>query len=305
MPAPQKFCGGSSSRIPHRFATFVAGALAATTTASFESAEAAMVFTDLDLYLDPETDPSAGRIDLNGDGVADIGLVVDQGSSPDSAGNMGLALVGGLNGASIAFSGNYPTAFQEGSLISSSLSFQKGIGAIAVSSGGPLGSQGEWLRGNDAYLGARFEVAGEYFFGWLHAVWNPEANALTIDQVAFDDSGSAALISSPPVPVAEEPENFQLEVGSIYDPEHGRIEWTWPVLANKTYELQRSTNLLDWKTIHAVTPIADGQARFLDDELTYAPPTRCFYRVKQSDQEASASLLLLALGLRRRRDEKN
>jgi hypothetical protein len=75
------------------------------------------------------------------------------------------------------------------------------------------------------------------------------------------------------------------------------MEVSWPVLAGKTYELQRSCNLEDWETIHVVTPSRDGRESFLDHENSKYPPPRMFYRVVQSQ----SSLLLLAMGVPRRR----
>lgn len=292
-PTPPR---GSDCGIPTRFASLATGMLAALgTAASFESAEAALVYTSLDFVIDPELDPIEGRIDLNGDGVADLGIMVDEASYPDVAGNEGVAFAGGLEGAALVFAGNYPAALQASDMISASMSFRPGIGTMAISSGGFLGSRGEWFSGEDAYLGARFQVDGNYFYGWVHAVWDAELGSMSIEEAAYEDSGEAAQIIEQP----QEPEDFSLALGSVFDPAGGRIEWTWPVLGGETYELQRSVDLSEWRTIHTVTPSTNGEERYLDEELSEAPPLKCYYRVKRT--EASASLFLLALGIPHRR----
>lgn len=292
MPLPSRTRVGSDSAIPSRYAALAAGSLAVS-VATFECAEAALVFTSPQLTLDPESDPIEGRLDLNGDGRAEVGLLVDYTSFADEAGHRGVVLGGGLDGASIAFSGRYPMAFQASDVIAASLSFRTAIGIMAFSSGGIRGSRGEWFAGGEAYLGARFQMDGTYFYGWIHAIWDPASNAMTIDLAAYEDSGGAAHIVEQPA----EPENFRLDLGSVFDPDGGRIEWVWPVLAGKRYELQRSLDLNNWHTIYTVTPARDGEASYLDQEYSSAPRKRCYYRVKQSE----ASLFLLALGIPRRR----
>ena len=270
-----------------RYAGLTVGGVAVA-CANFESAEAALVFTAPDLWIDPESNPINGRVDLNGDGLAEFGVVVGTASAPDEKGNVGMMHGGGLFGAEIAFSGRYPIAFQASQLIGASLSFRTAIGTFAFSSAGLLGGRGGWFAGADAYIGARFQTWEGYFYGWIHAVWNPSNNTLIIDSAAYEDSGASALITK------DQPDNFRLSWEADSVP--GRVDLSWPALAGKTYKLQRTTDLEHWETIHVVTPLRDCAESFLDDEYVGDPPSHLFYRVEQSQ----SSLLLLALGVPRR-----
>jgi hypothetical protein len=265
--------------------------------ATFESSEAALVFTAPLLELDPEIDPIYGRVDFNADGEAEVGVTVGMASAPDAMGNIGMVNGGGLFGAQIAFSGKYPAAFQASDLISASLSFRTAIGVLAVSSAGRLGARGNWFAGRDAYLGARFLMGDAYFYGWVHAVWNPATNTMTIDLAAYEDTGQAAHI----VPQPALPEDFHVRVSPASTPFEGGVVAEWPVLAGKTYELQRCTRMGEWETIHTVTPRIDGEATYRDEETVGTPPRKVFYRVKQCE----SSLMLLALGVPRSRRKRS
>ncbi len=292
MPLSRHAAGGLPAGIVSRYARLAASGVAAS-VAGFESTEAALVFTAPNLSIDPDDDAILGRIDLNGDGLAEVGVTVGAARFPDANGNNGMVQGGGLFGAFIAFDGRYPAAFHASDLISGSLSFRTAIGTLALSSGGLLGSRGGWFGGQDAYLGARFQMNEVFYFGWIHAVWDPASNTMNIDLAAYEDSGGAAQIVEQPA----EPENFALSLGSVFDLGAGRIQLVWPVLAGKTYELQRSQGLNEWHTIYSVTPAIDGEESYLDEEFASAPKKRCFYRVKQSEM----SLVMLALGVPRRR----
>jgi hypothetical protein len=246
--------------------------------------------------IDPDSDPTEGRVDMTGDGVAEIGVIVGSASLPDVNGNTGIVLGGGLDGAAIAFEGRYPMAFEASELITASLSFRTAIGTLAFSSGGLLGSRGEWFSGRDAYLGTRFQVDDEIYYGWVHVIWDPESNTVNLGLSAYEDSGEAALIAPQPA----EPEDFRLTLLEGTDIEAGRVELSWPMLAGKTYELQRTTDLENWETIYAVTPYIDGEEIFMDEDFDPVHSPQRFYRVKQSE----SSLLMLALGIPTRRRRK-
>lgn len=287
----------SVAGILKRYSRLAAGGLAAVGGATFESSEAALVFTAPNIFLDTDTDPIEGRVDFNGDGNAEVGVVVGSASAADENGNIGMVLGGGLFGADIAFAGRYPIAFQASDFVGESLNFRTAIGTLALSSAGRLGSRGDWFAGRDAYLGARFRMGEEYFYGWVHAVWDPSINTMVIDLAAYEDTGGPAHIMAQ----KEKPDAFYPTIEGGSNPAEGRVEVSWPALAGKTYELQRSAGLDDWETIHVVTPYMDGKETFLDEEFVDEPQAEAFYRVKQNDMP----LLLLAFGMlaRRRKGE--
>ena len=282
----------SEAGILRRYARLALGGATAS-VAAFESAEASLVYTAPDIFLDPATDPIAGRIDLNGDGTPEVGVVVGSASVADENGNIGMVHGGGLDGAFIAFSGIYPLALEASDYVGSSLSFRRGIGTLAFSSAGFLGSRGEWFSGRDAYLGARFLMGEQYFYGWLHAVWDPKTSTMRIDLAAYEDSGAAAHIEEQKAL----PDHFSITIEPTSDPTAGQMALSWPVLAGRTYELQRSTDLEDWETIHVIVPYRDGVESFVDDGYAESPKSKSFYRVGQR----GSCLMLLALGIPRRR----
>lgn len=284
----------SVSGILNRYTKLAVGGVATATCASFESAEAALIFTAPNIFLDHESDPIEGRVDFDANGVAEVGVVVGLASAPDANGNVGIVLGGGLFGADIAFSGRYPVAFHASDFVTEALDFRTAIGTMAMSSAGLLGSRGNWFSGMDAYLGARFVIEGDNFYGWVHAVWDPSINTMMIDLAAYEDTGGAARI----IPQPKEPENYSITFGSKTDLSAGRIELSWPMLAGKTYELQRTKDLQTWNTIHVITPYIDREEVYLDQSDGDDPEVpRCFYRVKQNEM----SLMLLALGVPRRK----
>lgn len=252
-----------------------------------------MIYTSPYLELDPEIDPIEGRVDFNGDGLADVGVTVGTASFPDAQGNSGMVHGGGLFGAWIAFSDGYPVALQASDWVTESLDFRSDIGTLALSSAGRLGSRGPWFEEPDAYLAARFMFEEQYYYGWVHAVWNPTSNTLSIDMAAYEDTGEAAHIVLPPTV----PEEFAVTFGELSDPSAGRIEVVFPVLGGESYEVQRTVDLETWETLGVINAAEDGTETFLDEFTAGARP-RGFYRVKQMEL---SPLCLLALGALRRR----
>ncbi len=117
---------------------------------------------------------------------------------------------------------------------------------------------------------------------------------LSVD--AAPDTGDMAPAHIIPQP--KDPENYSITFGSRTDLSAGRIELSWPMLAGKTYELQRTKDLQTWNTIHVITPYIDREEVYLDQSDGDDPEVpRCFYRVKQNEM----SLMLLALGVPRRK----
>ena len=250
---------------------------------------------DLVLTAPPGGSGTFGRIDLNGDGIDNVTLLVGSATSSNSAGYNGVVNLFGQGGAQLAYTpGSYPTAFQAGEFIGSSLYFQGGVQTLAFSSGGWRNGRGNWYGGADAYFGVLFQIGELFHYGWVHAVWDPDLNTLSVDRTGYEDTGDRAEVL-PPTP--DYPPDFQHHFGDKTDAENGIIEVIWPVLAGKTYNLQRSFDLDEWSTIYSKTATADGEIIYLDNEFESAPKEKCFYRV---GQQLGSPLLLLALGLRRK-----
>lgn len=255
-----------------------------------------MIYSSPYLELDPEIDPIAGRIDFNGDGLAEVGVTVGTASFPDAQGNSGMVHGGGLFGAWIAFSDGYPVALQASDWVTESLDFRSDIGTLALSSAGRLGSRGRWFEEPDAYLAARFMFEEQYYYGWVHAVWDAATNTLSVDMAAYEDTGDAAHIVLPPAV----PEDYGITFGELSDPSAGQIEIEFPVLGGQTYEVERSIDMENWETLGVITPTEDGTETYLD-QFPIGTQSRAFYRIKQMEL---SPLLLLAFGaIRRRRSQ--
>jgi hypothetical protein len=255
-----------------------------------------MVVIEQNLVLTPPNSAGTfGRIDIDGDGNPDVTITVGTATAYDESGHNGILRLFGVNGAQVAYlPGAYPIAFQASDMVGSTLDFQGGVRTLAFSSGGWRGGRGGWFGGGDAYFGMRFPIGGIFYYGWVHAVWNADLNTLSVDRSGYNDSGAAAVV----LPRAPEyPPNFQHRFGEETDLENGTIEVIWPVLAGKTYEVERSIDLHEWTSIHTVSAEADGELSYLDNEFAGMPKEQCFYRV---GQHLGSPLLLLALGLRRR-----
>lgn len=246
-----------------------------------------------------------GQIDLNGDGVDEVNLVVNDGSTLDPAGHSGQVTVGALAGVGLAgveppfLQRFYPTAFQPTASVGFSLNFEQYfLGIVAWSSSRTgLGSAGEWYGGNDAYIGVQFDIGGVPHYGWIHTVWDPDTNTLTVDRVAYEDSGLPAYIFLPTV----ETDGVGLSIARAAAPDDDTVELRWPVRCGYTYELERTDNLspTGWSTIFTTTPSADGEAAHVDTGVDVNVEVKSFYRVKRSE----APLFLLAMGRRRRREK--
>lgn len=264
---------------------------------SFESTEAANVIVDIDFSLTGGSgSPVFDGVDLDGNGQDDILFVLGTASTTDPNGYDGIINGFGLGGAAIAVtSAGAPIAFQASDLVGSSQSFTSAILTLAFSSGGALGGRGAWVGGEDAYLGVRFTLGGLLRYGWIHLVWDPATELLEADRFGYQDDGSVAVV--PPAPEVFPPE-FGVFYGPATDADAGRVEAIWPVLAGRTYVLERSLDLETWEQIYVATAPADGEMNFLDDAYENDPQPEQFYRV---GQQSPMSLVFLALGMGRRR----
>lgn len=168
----------------------------------FESAQAALVVTPSTINLtdDPGVPPVA-MVDLDGDNTPEVGVLIFS-ASLLSAQGVGSASLAGNIGTGGFF---YPTAFQPGSTVGPSLFFSANslgaphsFGTLANSLGGPGGpGVGDWLGGGGGYLGAKFTIGGQEHYGWVHVMWDPGSDALTIDQVAYDNTPNASAMVTP------------------------------------------------------------------------------------------------------------
>ncbi|NNM29168.1 MAG: hypothetical protein HKO57_06585, partial [Akkermansiaceae bacterium] len=184
-----------------------------------------------------------------------------------------------------------------GDAIGSGLGFSSAIGTLALSSAGPAGGIGAWWGGNDAYIGVMFDIGGATHYGWVHAVWDPSVNTLSIDRVGYENTGAAAVVPGPdPYPI-----DLDITVVPNAGPEGAAMDLRWQVEAGFTYELERSDDMNTWTTIRTVTPGLCGEESFVDTPPGESTGGPYYYRVKRS----STSLLWLALGLpgRRRRTQ--
>ena len=269
--------------------------------ASFDASDGAMVVTSGLVTVGVDTPPQDARIDLDNDGAYDFGIAMTEGLGPDGAGRDIWVTMDAFGAdrdfafaSAAAVTGGDPTALSAGGTVGSSLYFGGGIEWLAASSGLVFNGLGNWFGGNDAFVGLKFGPAGSQVFGWVHVIWDPDAEVVILDQWGYEDSGSAAVIPM----VSADPPIGSVGFGDILEPQQGRVKLVWPVHTGYTYELQRADVLSpgSWTTIHTVSPTADGEASFLDDEFEGSPKTHCFYRVQRS----SVPLVLLAMGRRRK-----
>lgn len=178
--------------------------------AGFESSQAELIVTPSAVSLSNNPGaPPAASFDLNGDLQADVGVLVFSASFATAQGVNGAALAGSTGGGGFF----YPTALQPGDLVSSgltfganSLSFPNSFGTMANS----FSSVGNWTGGNDAYLGVTFTAGTDQHYGWVHVVWDPSSDTLSVDQFAYESVAGA------PAGVIPEPSSLTLlALGSV------------------------------------------------------------------------------------------
>lgn len=132
--------------------------------------------------------------------VPDVGILIFSASfaSAQGLGNVSLAGTVGPGGFF------YPTAFQPGSLVGPGLFFGANSGDVpnsfgtlanSLGAGGP--GVGNWMGGGDAYLGARFTIGVDAHYGWVHVVWDPDSDSLSVDQYAYDNSPNSSAMVTP------------------------------------------------------------------------------------------------------------
>lgn len=155
--------------------------------------------SNTDLVNNATTVPTLD-IDMDGDGNNDVKVTVATASMLSAQGlGAGNGMLAGAVGTGGFF---YPTAFQGPSTIGSALGFG-GNEFDAPNSFGTLANGvlfGNWATpgGHDAYLGVKFDIGGNSHFGWVHVIWDPNADAVTIANHAFESQpGVAAVIPEP------------------------------------------------------------------------------------------------------------
>jgi len=192
------------------------------------SAEAAVVYTDVDPDETYNTDGDLYELDVNNDGTPDFSLYVVDFTYPGIFSTTASgATYGGLfrdvfmipaSGNSVAgsYGGTfaYPYALNSGDLIGPALSFQdvtfqSMVYYLAVldfpepGSTLPFLSSGNWIGVNDKYLGLKFQIDGDTHYGWARLDCGADHHSFTIKDYAYEtiaDEPIEAGEVAPPVP---------------------------------------------------------------------------------------------------------
>jgi hypothetical protein len=128
-------------------------------------------------------------LDVNNDGVTDFELQVSK---------TGQILLYNATVSVLASTGNaianYGAALSGGTLINSSLIWTTSATLRSYRDysgfGGPKGFYGSWSTGTDQYLGLRFNLGADSFYGWVRLNINVSTSSasLTIKDYAFDNT---------------------------------------------------------------------------------------------------------------------
>lgn len=169
--------------------------MAAVAAMAAQPATAAVVYTD----IDPDTTFTGVNgdylLDLNGDGVDDFNLQFTVGSASRSVRiypSVGNEVLGSGNSSFF-----YPFALSLNDPISAAQSAWNG-----TANGGYLtlawlyttgGSYGNWFGASDKYLGLRFQVGGNWHYGWCRLDIDATCTYMTVKDYAYDSSPNTAI----------------------------------------------------------------------------------------------------------------
>lgn len=165
-----------------------------------KGASAAVVYTD----INPDYNGGVGNtynLDLNNDGTADFEIY------HDGFYNLFLAPLAANNEALGTGSSNYqyPYALNTGASISASASgnwnnngFSTGYQSLNY---GSYGTFGHWVNVADKYLGLRFQVGGNTYYGWARLTVNSDGSSWIVKDYAYEDTPGVGITAGAGIPV--------------------------------------------------------------------------------------------------------
>jgi hypothetical protein len=165
MQSSAKPISSSLSRVLNAY-TLAAGAAGVSLLAVARSANAEVVYTPVHVSLDG-TGESGYRLDVNHDGVQDFGFTLINSSI---GGELQVGAEGLGNGVLFNGVAPGPAALKPGAAIGPAKSFYGCVGScgyIFMATIFPGGSEGNWLNVTNRYLGLKFYVGKDVYYGWV------------------------------------------------------------------------------------------------------------------------------------------
>lgn len=165
---------------------------------------AQIVYTDVNPDLAFGIDQSY-FLDINNDGTSDYQIKQLDSIVVDSL--EGVELISLYNNDAVFVNSfmDFLDALTYGTLIDASLPYQAGVlpaGGIIYINNTPY-PQGPWITGNDYYMGLRFQVATNTFYGWCRMSVGTDGLSFIIKDYAYSTSAEAPIIAGQMVGVSE------------------------------------------------------------------------------------------------------